>query len=232
MQKRAYLPFHAHAALGARKLLANFCNKTSWLAALSYEGNVFNTDDPEDEQLLLALERFPVGTAKLLTNDKSLLNKSPAKTVMPAVWLAEGNQAATIDFIDLKTQQNFIRPALEVNLHRVLHHGQYILGPEVKELEHKLAAYVGTKHAIGCASGTDALLMALMAYGVGPGDAVFTTPFTFISTAEVISLLGATPVFVDIDPQTFNLDPSKLELAISALINRDKSLYPLPDSGG
>jgi UDP-2-acetamido-2-deoxy-ribo-hexuluronate aminotransferase len=84
------------------------------------------------------------------------------------------------------------------------------------------------KHAITCASGTDALLMALMAYGVGPGDAIFTTPFTFIATAEVISLLGATPVFVDIDPQTFNLDPAKLELAIEALKTNGPSLHPLP----
>jgi dTDP-4-amino-4,6-dideoxygalactose transaminase len=102
------------------------------------------------------------------------------------------------------------------------------MGPEVKQLEAKLAAYTGAKHAISCASGTDALLMALMAYGVKPGDAIFTTPFTFIATAEVISLLGATPVFVDIDPQTFNIDPAKLALAIKALKASDSSIYPLP----
>lgn len=102
------------------------------------------------------------------------------------------------------------------------------MGPEIKELEEKLAAYVGVKHAVGCASGTDALLMALMAYGVGPGDAIFTTPFTFVATAEVISLLGATPVFVDIDPVTFNIDPVKLEQAILALQMQDPSRHPLP----
>lgn len=133
-----------------------------------------------------------------------------------------------MDFIDLKTQQNRIKKFLDENLQKVLSHGQYIMGPEVKEIENKLASYVGVKHATGCASGTDALFMALMAYGIGPGDAIFTTPFTFIATAEVISLLGATPVFVDIDPRTFNIDPSKLDLAIQALKANDPSIHPLP----
>ena len=119
-----------------------------------------------------------------------------------------------LDFIDLKTQQQKILPALNERIQRVLGHGQYIMGPEVQELEERLAAYVGVKHAISCSSGTDALLMPLMAYQVGPGDAIFTTPFTFIATAEVIQLLGATPVFVDIDPKTFNIVPAALEEAI------------------
>ena len=88
-----------------------------------------------------------------------------------------------IDFIDLKTKQHQILPALQERIRQVLAHGQYIMGPEVKELEEKLSAYVGVKHTITCSSGTDALLMALMAYEVGPGDAIFTTPFTFIATA-------------------------------------------------
>jgi len=133
-----------------------------------------------------------------------------------------------MEFIDLKTQQVRIHEALNSNIQKVLNHGNYIMGLEVKQLETKLAAYNGTKHAISCASGTDALLMALMAYGVKPGDAIFTTPFTFIATAEVISLLGATPVFVDIDPQTFNIDPKKLALAIKAVQSNDPSIYPLP----
>jgi len=135
-----------------------------------------------------------------------------------------------MDFIDLKTQQKRIKETLDANIQKVLAHGQYIMGPEVKELEAKLGVYVGAKHAISCASGTDALLMALMAYGVGPGDAIFTTPFTFLATAEVISLLGATPVFVDIDPKTYNIDPEKLEKAIIALKSNDSSLHPLPDN--
>ena len=122
-----------------------------------------------------------------------------------------------MDFIDLKSQQQEISALLADNIQRVLAHGQYVMGPEVQELETRLATYVGVKHAISCSSGTDALLMALMAYGVGPGDAVFTTPFTFIATAEVIQLLGATPVFVDIDPKTFNLDPEALAEAVSRL---------------
>jgi len=120
-----------------------------------------------------------------------------------------------MNFIDLAAQQLRIKDVIDENIADVLRHGQYIMGPEIRELEEKLAAYVGVKHAVGCASGTDALLMALMAYGVGPGDAIFTTPFTFVATAEMISLLGATPVFVDIDPVTFNIDPVKLEQAIS-----------------
>lgn len=135
-----------------------------------------------------------------------------------------------MDFIDLKAQQARIRQRLEENIRRVLDHGRYIQGPEVREFEEKVAAYVGVKHAIGCASGTDALLMALMAYGVGPGDAVFTTPFTFIATAEVVSLLGATPVFVDIDPRTFNIDPKVLKVAVEAVEAGDPGIYPLPKS--
>ena len=122
-----------------------------------------------------------------------------------------------MDFIDLKSQQRRISAALTENIQRVLAHGQYVMGPEVRELETRLAAYVGVKHAIACSSGTDALLMPLMAYGVGPGDAVFTTPFTFIATAEVIRLCGATPVFVDIDSKTFNLDPEALAEAVGRL---------------
>lgn len=133
-----------------------------------------------------------------------------------------------MQFIDLQYQQKKIYPKLMDNISKVLAHGQYILGPEIAALEKALGEYVGVKHAVSCASGTDALLMALMAYGVGPGDAVFTTPFTFVATAEVISLLGATPVFVDIDPVAFNIDPDSLSKAISALEERDPKRHPLP----
>ena len=127
-----------------------------------------------------------------------------------------------MDFIDLKTQQNRIRKGLKVRFDRILEHGAYIMGPEVIELEEKLADYCGVKHAISCSSGTDALLIPLMAWNVGPGDAVFTTPFTYVATAEVISLLGATPVFVDVYESTFNIDCEKLELAIQNTISEDK----------
>jgi dTDP-4-amino-4,6-dideoxygalactose transaminase len=133
-----------------------------------------------------------------------------------------------MQFIDLKAQQQRIRALLEANLQGVLDHGRYIMGPEIKELEARLAEYAGAPHAVGCSSGTDALLLALMALDIGPGDAVFTSPFTFVATAEVIRLLGATPVFVDIDPATFNLDPVKLESAVEALKSGDASGHPLP----
>ena len=127
-----------------------------------------------------------------------------------------------MDFIDLKTQQNRIREGLKVRFDRIFEHGAYIMGPEVTELEEKLAEYCGVKHAISCSSGTDALLIPLMAWNVGPGDAVFTTPFTYVATAEVISLLGATPVFVDVYESTFNIDCEQLELAIQHTISEGK----------
>ena len=119
-----------------------------------------------------------------------------------------------MQFIDLHVQQERIRDKIEANIKKVLDHGKYIMGPEIEDLEKKLAGYVGVRYGVGVASGTDALLMALMTYNIGPGDAVFTSPFTFIATAEVIQLLGATPVFADIQPDTFNIDPEKLETVI------------------
>jgi dTDP-4-amino-4,6-dideoxygalactose transaminase len=133
-----------------------------------------------------------------------------------------------MQFIDLAFQQRRIRKELETGILSVLDHGQYIMGPEIKKMESKLAEYCGVRHAVSCASGTDALLLALMAYGVGPGDAVLTTPFTFIATAEVIQLLGATPVFVDIDPVTFNIDPRRLADALRAVSSGNADDHPLP----
>lgn len=127
-----------------------------------------------------------------------------------------------MQFIDLKAQQALIRGKIEANIQKVLDHGEYIMGGEIKELENRLAQYAGTKYAVGVASGTDALLMPLMAYGAGAGDAVFTTPFTFIATAEVIHLLRAVPVFVDIEPDTFNIDPVKLEKTIEKTLAEGK----------
>lgn len=121
-----------------------------------------------------------------------------------------------MEFVDLKQQYERIRPRIHDRINEVLRHGKFIMGPEVGELESQLASFVGSKFCVSCANGTDALLLSLMAHDVGPGDAIFTTPFTFIATAEVASLLGATPVFVDIDPDTFNIDPRKLQEAIEA----------------
>jgi len=119
-----------------------------------------------------------------------------------------------MEFIDLKKQYERIKPQIQDRINQVLSHGKFIMGPEVAEFEKQLAAFVGAKYCVSCANGTDALLLSLMAHEVGPGDAVFTTPFTFIATAEVICLLGATPVFVDIDPDTYNIDPVKLQKVI------------------
>ena len=119
-----------------------------------------------------------------------------------------------IQFIDLKAQQSRIRKNLDSRIAAVLNHGSYILGPEVAELETALARYVGIKHCISCGNGTDALLMALMAFDLKAGDAVFVPPFTFVATAEVVALTGATPVFVDIDERTYNISPECLDKAI------------------
>jgi UDP-2-acetamido-2-deoxy-ribo-hexuluronate aminotransferase len=129
-----------------------------------------------------------------------------------------------MQFIDLKTQYKRIEDGVLESIKKVLDHGQYILGPELKELETTLADYVGVKHAVGVSSGTDALLLALMALGVGAGDEVITTPFSFFASSEVIILLGAKPVFVDIDPETYNINASKIEQAIT---NKTKAIMPV-----
>ncbi|EGJ48880.1 DegT/DnrJ/EryC1/StrS family aminotransferase [Desulfocurvibacter africanus] len=133
-----------------------------------------------------------------------------------------------IPFVDIKSQLAQVEQEIRQGFDRVFAHCQFIMGPEIKEVEDQLAAFAGTKHAITCSSGTDALLMPLMAMGIGAGDAVLTTPFTFFATLESIALLGATPVVVDVDPRTFNIDPAKLELAIKALKVKDPSIHPLP----
>ncbi len=121
-----------------------------------------------------------------------------------------------MEFIDLKAQQVLIRDKVELNIKKVLDHGQYIMGPEVYELEERLVDFVGVNNCITVSSGTDALLIAMMALGIKSGDEVITTPFTFIATAEMIVLLGATPKFVDIDERTFNIDPAKINDAITS----------------
>lgn len=133
-----------------------------------------------------------------------------------------------MEFIDLKTQQARIKERLDARIAKVLSHGHYIMGPEIKELEDCFCAFTDAKHCITCSSGTDALLMPLMAWGVGPGNAVFVPPFTFFATAEEPALLGAVPVFVDVDPVTFNMRADLLEKAIEAVKKQDPSVYPLP----
>lgn len=129
-----------------------------------------------------------------------------------------------IPFIDLKSQYQLIKPQIQAGIDTVLEHGQYIMGPEVYELESTLAEFVGVKHCIAVSSGTDSLLIAMMALGIKTGDEVITTPFTFIATGEMIALIGAKPVFVDIDPQTYNIDPNKIEAAIT---DKTKAIIPV-----
>jgi UDP-2-acetamido-2-deoxy-ribo-hexuluronate aminotransferase len=139
-----------------------------------------------------------------------------------------------MEFIDLKAQYRCYQDEIDLRMRRVLDHCQFIMGPEIGELEQALSVYVGVRHCITVASGTDSLEIALRALGVGPGDEVVTVPFTWISSAEVIALVGATPVFVDIDARTFNIDIEQIEAAITP---RTKALLPvslfgqMPDYG-
>lgn len=129
-----------------------------------------------------------------------------------------------MQFIDLAAQQARIKPQIDAAIARVLAHGKYILGPEVAELEERLCAQTGARHCITVANGTDALQIALMALGVGPGDEVITPGFTYIATAEAAAVLGAKPVYVDIDPRTYNLDPALLERAVTP---RTRAIIPV-----
>jgi dTDP-4-amino-4,6-dideoxygalactose transaminase len=141
--------------------------------------------------------------------------------------IAEPTKAASVPpfpFLDLKAQYRSIKPEIDAAVQRVMASQQFILGPEVESFEREMAAYVGVDHAIACASGSDALLLALMALEVGPGDEVVTVPFTFIATAGAIARLGARPVFVDIEPDTYNIDPTKIEGAITG---KTKAIIPV-----
>ena len=121
----------------------------------------------------------------------------------------------SVPFFDIKRQMAAIRPEIDKQISETLDSGAFILGPKVSELEKHSAEYLGVKHAIGVASGTDALMLALKSFDFGPGDEIITTPFTFVATAEAIAYCGATPVFVDIEPASFNIDPEKIEEKIT-----------------
>lgn len=129
-----------------------------------------------------------------------------------------------IDFANLQHQYQLYKADIDANIQAVLNKSNYIMGEEVQQLEAELRNFTGSKHAITCSNGTDALLLAMMAMDIQPGDEIITTPFTFIATAETIALMHATPVFVDIDPITFNIDPSKIEAAIT---DKTKAIMPV-----
>lgn len=184
--------------------------------------------DFEDAQI--ALSALALGNAAVIvSNDRNFDTLDQIPVLAPAACLeklAKGiNEVKeAVPFIDLQEHQRQLLPELEGRIRTVLRHGRYILGPEVGELEARLADYVSAKHCIAVSSGTDALLIAMMALGIGLGDEVITTPFTFIATAGMITLLGAKPVFVDIDPRTYHIDPHKIEAVITA---NTKAILPV-----
>ena len=186
------------------------------------------TGDPLLDLTLLAAEEYLESFVLVsrLAEDSSIRRLTPEACVRLVAEELESESSengatpvSPVPFVDLKAQQMSIYPVLEANIFQVVKSCKFILGPEVEALEKRLADYTGTRHVISCSSGTEALALALMTFDIGPGDAVFTTPFSFIATAEVISLRGATPIFVDIDPRTFNLDPEKLDAAVTALVS-------------
>jgi UDP-2-acetamido-2-deoxy-ribo-hexuluronate aminotransferase len=186
--------------------------------------------DFEDAQIAAAARSLPGRDPVLVTLDKAFdtLGELKAKTPSEAVGESSTRDPHSSDnpipFIDLAAQQARIRPEIEKRIETVLRHGKYILGPEVQELEDKLADYTGAKYCISCANGTDALQIAQMALGVGHGDEVIVPGFSYIATAETPALLGAKPVYVDIDPHTYNMAPALIEDAIT---ERTKAIIPV-----
>lgn len=175
--------------------------------------------DFEDAQIAAAARSLPQQQTIIVTEDTEFDHLGEVETRSPQMalhWLSsEPDSNAPVPFVNLATQQACLRPQIEQGFEHVLRHGQYIMGPEVGLLEARLVAYTGAKHCITVASGTEALLISLMALGIGAGDEVITTPFTFVATAEVIVLLGAKPVFVDIEADTCNINARLIEAAIT-----------------
>lgn len=185
--------------------------------------------DFEDAQIAASARCLQGGQVAIVSLDATFDARNEFEVLSPSAALAwmqdsSAENSRPIHFIDLAAQQRQLRTQIEQNIHRVLQHGKYIMGPEIAELEEKLAAYVGVKHCISAASGTDSLEIALRALDIGPGDEVITVPFTWISTAEVIAQVGAKPVFVDIDPATYNMNP---ELLAAAITPKTKAIMPV-----
>jgi len=177
-------------------------------------------EDIEDSQIIASAKAI---NAKVITRDKGMLDKYPNITISPSTFNLQPS-TFKIDFANLKKQYFMYQPELEKEMDKVLNNASYIMGDAVRELENNLQEFTGAKHAITCSSGTDALLLAMMALDIKPGDEIITTPFTFIATAETIALLGAIPVFVDIDEKTYNIDPSKIEEKIT---EKTKAIIPV-----
>jgi UDP-2-acetamido-2-deoxy-ribo-hexuluronate aminotransferase len=206
----------------ARNQLRSLHQNCLWLAALAEDGDTLSDSDPVAAGLIQAASRIGNDT-RIITDNPSRLERGLPFVGLESV-VAEELTACSIPFVDLRAQQDRLRAGLERSLHRVLHHGKFIQGPEIHALEGELVEYVGVEHCIGVSSGTDALLIALMALEIGPGDEVVTTPFSFVATAEMIALLGATAVFADVDPRTGNLDAARLEPVIT---RRTRAILPV-----
>ena len=180
-------------------------------------------EDIEDSQVIASAKAV---NAQVITRDRGILEKHPDHTTSPENFLKTKNQkpSTNIDFANLKKQYFMYQSELEKEMDKVLNNASYIMGDAVADLEKNLQVFTGAKHAITCASGTEALLLAMMALDIQPDDEIITTPFTFIATAETIAFLGAKPVFVDIDEKTYNIDPRKIEEKIT---NKTKAIIPV-----
>lgn len=214
-------------------LMRDFLNQVSVLSNHGFEqaATFAEARNFEQAQLAITARSFTGQQVCIVTSqhDFDTLGEVEAMDPLHALaWLRAEDPVPTMDsplnFIDLATQQAQLRPQIERRIESVLRHGQYVLGPEVGELEAKLAEFTGAKYCVSVANGTDALQIAQMALGIGPGDEVITPGFTYIATAESVALLGAKPVYVDIDPRTYNLDANLLERAITP---RTKAIIPV-----
>ena len=196
-------------------LLGNFkIAKTPSYIDIDYE-------DIEDSQVIASAKAI---NAKVITRDKGMLKRYPNTSITSKNFLENIENKKNIDFANLKKQYFLYQSELEEEIDKVLNNSNYIMGNAVKELEENLQNFTGAKHAITCSSGTDALLLAMMALDIKPNDEIITTPFTFIATAETIAFLGAKPVFVDIDEKTYNIDPTKIEEKITP---KTKAILPV-----
>jgi len=213
-------------------LMNDLFQRVSVLSTYGFEQSELYSQahDFEDAQIAAVARSLPGRDPIPVTLDKTFdtLGELKAKTPSEAAGASSARDAYSannpIPFIDLAAQQARIRPEIEKRIETVLRHGKYILGPEVQELEEKLADYTGAKYCISCANGTDALQIAQMALGVSHGDEVIVPGFSYIATAETPALLGAKPVYVDIDPHTYNMDPALIEDAIT---ERTKAIIPV-----
>jgi UDP-2-acetamido-2-deoxy-ribo-hexuluronate aminotransferase len=231
--KRRGLPPEAVEQQVVPNLMKELLREVGVLSNHGFEqADIFDkAQDFEDAQMAAAARSLAGQEVCIVTDDRRFDALGEVQALSPTLalaWLRQPRAAPTakapMQFMDLAGQQAKLRPQLERGIETVLRHGQYILGPEVMELEEKLAAYTGAKYCITVANGTDALQIAQMAFGIGHGDEVITPGFTYVATAETVALLGANPVYVDIDSRTYNLDPTLLEAAITP---RTKAIIPV-----